>query len=270
MTILDLTEEYIALWAQGRSYDEYEKLYPSLFEHYFTYWCPREREEPALIDEAIRERTKRVLRWVKETKQAFEKQGLDVSDFAVALFVGKHTSNGHAFLDGDRWVVWLPVETYTSDSLARVFITHEIAHALHYRMSPDFYFHDPEAKNHFGRQLITEGVATYVTAEVLGISDVEALWGDYLSPNQAEAWLSKCRNREGELRDLCRNRFSDSVPDCEIFIANDPDDVLKFRAGYFAGLEVVRGVARNEESGLSDLLRLDRTLFERLALAEFR
>jgi len=265
MTILDLTEDYITLRVDGRGYEQYEKLYPALFEHYFSHWCPREREDLAIIDKAIRERAQRVMENVKVTEQAFAKRGLDVSDLTVALFVGKNTSNGHAFLDGDRWVIWLPVETYTSNALARVFIAHEIAHALHYRMSPDFYFRDHESKNHLGRQLITEGLATYVTAEVLGISDVEALWADYLSEEKSEAWMSECRGRETELRDYCREHFDESIPDCGLFMANDPGDVMHFRAGYLVGLELVRQAAYREKFDLPNLLTLGRNKFMQLA-----
>lgn len=268
MTILDLTEDYITLRSQGRVGEEYEKFHPAMFTHYFTYWCAKEREEPALTDEAIRERTQRVVQGVKKTERVFGKRGLDVRDFTVVLFVGKNTSNGHAFLDSDRWVVWLPVETYTSDSLAKVFIVHELAHALHYRMSPKFYFSDNASKHLLGRQLITEGLATYVTAEILGVSDIEALWADYLSPKRAETWMAECGRRDSELRSFCRRHFSESMPDCGLFLADNPGDILNFRAGYYLGLSLIRAIAAHKKLDITDLLQMKRHQLEKLTIAE--
>ena len=125
---------------------------------------------------------------------------------------------------------------------------------------------DQAEKDHFGRQLITEGLATYITAEVLGISDIEALWANYLSPEKSAQWLAECSDRVEELREYCRKQFEESDHSCEMFMANDPDDILRFRAGYYLGLELVREVAAQENLDLSALLKMERTEFERLVL----
>jgi hypothetical protein len=267
MRVLNLVEEFVALPQSEQSWERYERHYPALFEHYFRYWCPRERGRPTFDTNGIRERARRVLRTLDVIEPRL-KERLSIRELTVVLFVGGDTSNGHAFLDGDRCVVWIPVETYATDHRAHIFLTHEIIHGLHYSRAREFFFQDELSKNQLGRQLITEGVATFLTAQILGVSEQEALWADYLTPEQFGSWLVECQMREPELRAFFREHFFESMVEPALFQANNPADVVNYRAGYFVGLAVVRNLLDREKLSLQDLLELPRQQFESFALRE--
>ena len=268
MVVVSLVEEFISLCLGQDRWNDYEHLYPELFDHYFRYWCPKRWVGLSINADEIRLRARRVTEAIGLIESAVDHCHLDTEKLKIVLFVGGNTSNGHAFLDGDKWVVWIPVETYSTDQLARIFITHEIIHGLHYSLTPAFYFNDEFSKEHLGRQIITEGVATFLTAQVVGVSDREALWADYLNQRDYDRWLADCQRRAPELGEMCRSRFSQSAPELSIFKIIDPADILKFRAGYYLGLVLVGSVAENERLAPLDLLTLERCEFERLVLRE--
>ncbi len=195
----------------------------------------------------------------------FDKQGFDTDKFSFVLFVGKNCTNGHAFRDADGWVVWIPVESYATSRLVDVFVTHEIAHALHYAASPEFYFAARSEQQNFSRLLLTEGVATYLTTLILGCSDGAALWGGYLQKEQLDSWRSKCQRNRPLLKRTAVRKFHSHTP-TEFFQANDPDDIFKFRAGYFLGLNLVKEVIRGESLTASKLIALPRKRLEQLTL----
>ena len=195
----------------------------------------------------------------------FAKKGFDTSKFSFVLFVGKNCSNGHAFRDENQWVVWIPVELYSTNLLVDVFVTHEIAHALHYEKSPDFYFTSRTEQRSFSRLLLAEATATYLTSRVLGCTDDVALWGDYRSARQLLQWRADCTRNVTLLKETAVRRFRSHAP-TELFQANDPEDVFKFRAGYLLGLELIKEISRSEVLTANKIIGLPREQLERLAL----
>ncbi len=55
------------------------------------------------------------------------------------------------------------------------------------------------------------------------------------------------------------NSFDDSL---NIFYANDEKDILKYRAGYYAGLKLVEQILISQRITLLELLKLSRKNFE--------
>src|SRR5574340_1426719 len=146
MHVRTLIEDFITLCIHGANRNAYERLYPALFDHYYRYWCPRERRLADVGESELRVRSKRVKQAIGSAEAIMRTGRIDLSTMRVVLFVGGNTSNGHAFFDGDQVVVWLPGEAYTSDLLARIFVIHEIIHGLHYEASPGYYFHNESSK----------------------------------------------------------------------------------------------------------------------------
>ena len=117
-------------------------------------------------------------------------------------------------------VVWIPVETYDSKINTEIFLTHEIIHALHYQISPHYYFSNKDELIQIQRQLITEGIATYGTKTILSTSSELALWGDYLSYQEIEQWLHECNSELENLKFLVKNNLLNSDNKLELFYAN--------------------------------------------------
>ncbi|TFH65296.1 MAG: hypothetical protein E4G91_03010 [Candidatus Zixiibacteriota bacterium] len=263
MQIIDLTQHFIDCVVRNDNQLEYESLFPALFEHYYRFWAIRRPNFKFSEDEVIR-RTKLIKERLPIIEQCFADNGLSVDTITIALFVGHAASNGHAFEHEGRFVVWIPVEAYTSTRAVDVFVAHEIAHALHYQGEPAFYFADHFEKGQMFRQLATEGVATLVSKVVMGIDEIEALWADYLPRDKAQAWYEQCKSREKELSRFVLTHLEESDKENSLFWFSDSEDVFQNRAGYYLGLVLAERICRKRECSLGDLLSLSRTEFQEM------
>ena len=256
MIFKNLTDHYLSLINGDISRQEYENCHPALFDHYLTFWASPESSYHRIKPDEL----KRNLGFIKaallriETKLAGK--GIDLSHLEITAFVGKNTSNGHAIKNGAGFAVWLPVETYTSQKLADIFIAHEIIHALHYAARPEFYFSTTTEQNKMFRQLITEGIATHLTAEWLDVPDAEALWGDFLSADMAAKWLKECRKQRRQLWKFCMAKIENDADARSFFVLSDPNDIYSWRAGYYIGMETIRQIQRIFQLTPSDLTNL--------------
>ena len=239
MHIIDLTEEYRKKFIEGKDRRQYENSLPELFEHYYQFWAKSDSDIVILGNEEIEKRRKLINHHIKKLDEILNKREIAVENIECALFIGAGTTNGHALRSKDKFLVWLPLETYTSEKLVQVFVTHEIIHALHYQNSPGFYFSSNEEQLQISRQLITEGVATYLTAKLLDLSEIEALWADYLDDTKLLHWWQRCQEEEQGLFRLIRDHYYDSKHSLNIFYAANPDDIYQFRSGYYAGLKLI-------------------------------
>lgn len=264
MKLLDLTSAYCRYIVEGDSWRDYERCFPALFQHYFHFWAKRNYPNVRLSTEVLSEHAELIKRRLPLVLGKFESKGFDVGDPSFVLFVGKGCTNGHAMQDTHEWIVWLPVESYSTISLVDIFVTHEIAHALHYSRSPRFYFRTKGEQRNFSRQLLTEGIATYVTAEALGCSENTALWGGFLRPQHLRHWRSECKAAWSELTATALRKF-DSESQTELFQANDPSDVFKYRGGYLLGLKLIKAIVSEKKLTTSELLSRSRAQLEHYA-----
>ncbi len=177
--------------------------------------------------------------------------------------VGQGTTNGHAFNYKNEFIVFLPIEGYKTFEQLNVFVTHEILHALHYSAQPEFYFNTQKEKDSVFRQLVTEGLATYLTKEVLGISDRKALWADYISETEISKWSELCKSEKQNLFKEVHKLINEKSTNPSLFYSSDVNNIRKYRAGYFIGLDIIKEIA---EKGVSknDFFNITRTQFEQL------
>lgn len=265
MNIIDLTNSYTSEMLKAKNLRAYEQSYPALFSHYFKYWARRKNFSNHLSQAELKKRRKLVTEALKLIEKRLSLAGFEVKNMDIVLFVGQGTSNGHAFKDNGKFMVWLPVEGYETKLQAEIFITHEIIHAFHYTHSPDFYFTNVAEKRSVGRQLITEGLATYLSMKILKIDEGAALWADYIPKNETKIWLQKCRRKEQELYKFILKNFSSGNPKLGLFYAYDPADINNYRAGYYVGLKLIEAVARDMKFSNKELLKIPRKKFENIA-----
>ncbi len=265
MKFLEHTGLYSRTVAADGNWHSYEEHSPALFKHYFRFWAKRSFPDVKIPADVLKTRSELVKRRLPMIIRRLNKKGLDIGNLRFVLFVGKNCTNGHAFRDADGWVVWIPVESYATRLLVDVFVTHEIAHALHYENSRQFYFATKPEQRNFSRLLLTEGMATYLTASILDCSDDVALWGDYLRKQQLHNWRVKCERNWPLLKEIAVGKFRSHAP-TELFQANDPEDVFRFRAGYYLGLNLVKEISRGEALTANEMISLPRKRLEQLAL----
>jgi len=263
MQVIDLTENYLRDYIQNGNRQAYENSFPELFEHFYQFWTRRENDIAQVNSEDIQLRQNWINQLIEKLSRRLIDREYGLEAISLSYFIGVGTTNGHAFKWRNRYCVWLPLETYTSTELVNVFVTHEIVHALHYQHSPAFYFDSRKEKLQISRQLITEGLATYITLKLLGISDLQALWADYLSESDARKWQRACEAEENNLYRLIGERYYESDQDIGIFNAADPKDIYRFRSGYYAGLKLIENYANKNNLTLNNLLQLPRGQFEK-------
>lgn len=262
MKTSDLVEKYIDAVIARNAAGEYEAARPALFDHYHEFWSHRRPYSRDLSVAELRGRRDLVESALQRLDGQFAAHGLSTAAVEVVLFVGHGTTNGHAFRDDGRFVVWIPVEPYGDARLAKVFLTHEVLHALHYTRSPGFYFENTQEQSRMARMVITEGLATCLTSIVLDVSEEEALWGGYLPPDGLAEWMTQCERRQAEMRAFIRDNFDQSLPEHGLFCLGDTSDVFQSRGGYFAGMRIARDVAREAGIGPIELLSVESRVLE--------
>ncbi len=264
MIIKDITDPYIKYVLVEDNLEKYEKAFPELFEHYFTFWAQKNYWHKELNKEQVAERKKLVADRLPIIERTLAEHGFSTKNLQVVLMVGQGTTNGHAFKHKKKFVAFLPIEGYETTEQVDIFVTHEILHALHYSAQPDFYFTTQEEKDSVFRQLVTEGLAIYITKEALGISDGKALWADYLSSDEQSKWMKSCESEKQNLFGETQKLIEEKSTKPDLFYANDPDDIRKYRAGYFIGLEIVREIARKNNFTTHNLLHTRKGSFEEM------
>ncbi len=263
MRVTDLTKDYLEFVLQKDAPEQYENCFPELFEYYYKFWAQPQPYFFRNADEILHRRNL-ILKRLPVLSEQFARLGMDFASIEIVLFVGHGTSNGHAFYLQGRWLVWLPIEGYHSLQAIDVFVSHEIAHALHYRRQPDFYFKNIQERNHLFRQLVTEGIATLTSKVVLGVSNEQALWADYLPVEAIQRWYKQCIQRENELLRTIAHKLESSDDENKLFSFSDTDDVFENRAGYYAGLILMERYLKQSGLSLQDLFRISKREFRHI------
>ncbi len=266
LDLIDLTPQYLQSRLHQRG-EDYFAAYPALFQHYYQHWAAP-NDLASLPAEVVREKVALLKSRLPAIQEAFSQHGF-AETIPVVLFVGANTTNGHAFWDASRqaFVVSLPIEAYATPLQVDIFVTHEVIHALHYTRRPEFYFHDPSTQHLIGRQIITEGLATWGTLTLTGSDDLTALWADYVPRAFAQRWDAQCQARKQEMAQRILKAWNERQEGNDWFAMWDPEDVTRYRGGYYIGLQAIRKVHQEHALDLQALLSLARARFEELTLA---
>lgn len=263
MECINLIPQYKQSVLKNRDLNGYTKSYPALFRHYFRYWADRKLFHKTLTVEQTHRRVHFIIEELRIIKARLRHANLGVPLPPIVLFVGQGTSDGHAFYDGARLVVWIPIETYETKTQMQVFLLHEILHGLHYTTRPEFYFKNAREKRHIGRQIITEGIATYLTKYILNVDNATALWADYLPKSKSDSWLKECEKRKQELFAYVFKHWNKTSSKIELFFANNSSDILRYRAGYFIGLRLIEAFVQRKRYTPKELLHTSRPVLEK-------
>jgi len=159
------------------------------------------------------------------------------------LVLGTKTASGHAVKRGDKVVFWLALESHYSKRQIEVFLPHEAAHAIHYSVNPAFY---PDTKENYyrtGRALWAEGLATFFSKKILGISAADALWADFHSETWKREWMAYCRVHEGEWFETATRQFDSVVDNGQWFLTDETREFELNRIGYYLGCRLVEKAA---------------------------
>lgn len=262
MKVIDLTKAYQDCYLERGDLDAYHAIYPQLFSHYKTFWGAPTGEPVRLDDSELNTLRQIILDSLPDIEERLFRGGLDLSEIDLILMVGQNTANGHGLLIDGHGKSWLAVETFTTPLLANVFITHELVHSCHYQQNNAFYFTNKNQQQSPMRQLLTEGIATYLSKTVLKIDWATALWADYLENDKQRDWMRLCHDNLSGLAEhfLSAIRTNDCA---SMFIASDPDNIYKFRCGYYLGLAVIETIVSLKNLNAMQLLTFPRDKLEK-------
>jgi hypothetical protein len=263
MQVIDTTGDFVRDVIISGNPGAYHERYPALFDHYYAFWANRDAYDAKLTEQYIRQKAGLILEQLPLIESKFRSAGFPLDSIKLVLLVGQGTSNGHAFREGNRFTVWIPVETYPGELSVRVFVSHEIAHALHYEREPAFYFGDTAGKNRVSRQVITEGIAAYIPMIFLGTGEKETLWADYLNPGDVELWFQECLRQEKQLKEHVLEKWNDE--DEDLFTLVDTNDVFRSRGGYYVGLRMIEKIVNRTGMDVESLLATKRKELDDLA-----
>jgi uncharacterized protein YjaZ len=267
MRIIDLTDQYNFQFINRNDRRAYENSFPELFDHYYRFWADSNRAIAIVKKDTIDLRRRQLSEFIADLEKKLNQHNLDLENVTIVYFIGIGTTNGHAFRHDGKLYVWLPLETYTSELLVRVFVTHEIVHALHYNYAPAFYFHTKAEQLHLARQLITEGLASYLTMKILDVSEREALWADFLDDSGASRWFQLYEHQEMDLLRFIYENYHTGDDSIEIFYLGNLDNIRQNRSGYYAGMKLIGNYATANNLTIKDLLLIDRQSFEQAIYA---
>lgn len=270
MEIVDLTPSYLKFLGGETSFEDYRSSYPILFDHYRSFWNSNDNFIPMLTFKEVESRRALLLRNLANAQERLRDNGLLTENLNAVLFVGNHRGNGHAFLDDGKPIAWFAIECIESELEAKIFTMHELIHALHYWARPELGFNVVEEQRSISRQLITEGIATYLTKRLWDITDESALWADSLSPEQLHSWMTVCRSSERKLFEFVRQHFDSSDPSIELFYAANPNDIFSYRAGYYVGLKLIESIASQNDFSEIDLLNIPMNTIKQLVCNELQ
>lgn len=204
--------------------------------------------------------------WLKELDDILHEHNIPTGELVVALATGCATSNGHAFVHEGKAIAWISTSHYPTPASIRVFVTHEVVHALHYFRVPEYGFANSQEKSHTGRQLITEGMATLITKMLLSCSDGDALWSGYLGEDEIDSLLHRYKDGAASTAKKVLDAWD---KDSEgLFLASDDGDIDQYRSGYYLGLRILEDIKNDKGLNAIELLSLSRTELDSLTRHE--
>ena len=161
-------------------------------------------------------------------------QGVDCSSATLFVLSDIVQTNGHAFLFKNVGIAFYVFKLGHSLAYHRMFALHEVLHALHYQLTPSFAFNTTAWREHTGRQFLTEGIATILSAKFSECTIEDALWSDELTAVERKKWIRDCVSSQELLRRVVLEFFDQPAPfGLFQFVPSAPP--IHNRGGYWLG-----------------------------------
>ncbi|OGY91617.1 MAG: hypothetical protein A3B31_00630 [Candidatus Komeilibacteria bacterium RIFCSPLOWO2_01_FULL_53_11] len=238
---------------------EFERPHRDVFRVYYQ-WADRRATARVFANYAERYSRERLQRFDRYARTHLDTVAAKVSrvipfsgKLPVVLFVGAKQSNGFVIRYKKQYTTFLNLESYPDIATLRIFMAHELAHAVHLRMGQGYYWRSDRMS--WYNTMMLEGVATYITQRALGVNSADALWGHYLTVTQKKRFMRWCESHEQWLkRGLLREIGATARVESAFFGRRKPKGCPYIRTGYWLGLKFVESLLR--ETSLREVLLL--------------
>ncbi len=210
---------------------------------------------PSTIGDLIRRRGAVFAAATEGVHQYSTKLGITPEPLGLTTMVGAFGSDGWVDLSDGVATLVVAVEALESSGQAALLVRHEIAHVLHLQVMADSDVWD------VGDALFEEGLATALSGIGLDASDGSLCAGGRTTTWQGEpvdAWAARCAASWSTIRARIMATFSsEEHGDYDaLFLGGTDLPELPSRSGYYAGLCVVRSLARS--TAWREIVRWDR------------
>ena len=217
---------------------------PDLQEHLGRVWGWRPVEPPAEPDAAARLRE--VTAWIRDAEReaaaAVRAAGLGPAP-PLEVVHGNGAANGHAARVRGEAVAWVSTECFADRLSVRVFVLHEVLHAVHDRLNPG---RAPERRADVVdplRLAVVEGCATHLTAALGGFGPMDALWGGGLPPAARRRWAAQARRGLPALARAVLREWEQPGAPSDLYFYRPDEPPVRNRGGYLvSALAVKRAV----------------------------
>ena len=237
-------------------------------EHFKEYWLvnPDSFEKNSRL--RFEQNTRRIDRYTEMYFQSL-KSYFDISEIQSVIITGDSGCNGHALLLKGNSIAFFCRECFSTEKYSKIFVLHEIIHALHYHYNAELFFSNRSEKEELLRQFIVEGVCAYLCKKILSSNFAEVLWADFLEPKEIENWFIDCRNRKSELIQYCSANLN--ANDSEgIFYLKSSDSKLGSRTGYWISAITITDIILTVGLSELDCLTLTKRHWETLIRESFK
>jgi hypothetical protein len=174
----------------------FEKSHQDLFDVYYN-WADRQRAKKQFKNYNKNFNKKRIIKNEEYVLKNISVIANKINKFmpfsekiSVVLFVGLNWSNGFVDKYKKKYTTFLNLERYNEFYSLKIFMCHELVHNTHLIKNPIYYWKGNKAN--WYNALILEGLAVYLTKQVLQVSYVDALWGNYLSQTEKKKFMNWC------------------------------------------------------------------------------
>ncbi|MBX7155323.1 MAG: hypothetical protein K1X91_10190 [Bacteriodetes bacterium] len=218
--------------------DNWENILLSFKEHYREYYL---NNKEVLIDNQTKDWSKNftiVQQTFQKYLSVFSAINLPLASNQCITTIGDFGTNGHAFFYNSSAYPFYCVEHYATTMYADVFVLHELLHAYHYTIQPEYYFHNQTEQSLLSRNLLCEGVATFCSSIITTLPTQQILWADVYTNAQYNNWLQQCHVSKKDMCRFCLDNFHHALTN-ELFYYADGSPLYN-RGGYWLGMNIVQ------------------------------
>jgi len=168
----------------------------------------------------------------------------------IIFFIGPGYVDGHGILlNGKPYAFFdltsIRARVRNKDFCLKAQLFHEIAHAIHYYFSHEFYPKGSMGSDIYLKRMIGEGLATYLSFKALDITPEKYYWFGLLDKTETSKWIKKCKSLKEYTAKLLYSAILKDEKDEKLFYklfsvsGSGKDDWLNRRCGYYYGFNIV-------------------------------
>lgn len=196
------------------------------------------------------------------------RQQFNIDDIPeTVLFIGDGSIDGHGVVIENQAYGLFEISTLV-DSIklynADVFLAHELIHPIHYQLNSGFFAGKWNSiEEYYFKRLISEGIATYFSKDIVSTRVEEGYWFGFLKDQELQEWINYCEENKSIISSKLAKSLNKEELDLDLyrqlFSIVGYENLTKFRLAYYYGTCIIEKINKNHtfeqilELGYKDL-----------------